>query len=286
MILVMGATGTVGGEVVRQLVTTGEHPRVFVRDRNKAGQRLGEQVEHVAGDLDRPKTIDAALAGVDRVFLLTTQSRRQPDWEREVIQAATRAGVSHLVKLSVFRADGHSPLRIARQHHLAERVLEQSGLVATILRPVFFMQNLLGMVRDGTISTAAGNGRVAMVDARDIAAVAVAALTGHGHEGKIYTLTGPQALSFDDVARILSQQTGRQIRHVRVSPDAVRAALLAMGVAAWFADDMAKLHSMLAAGYEDVVTDDVRAVTGTPPRTLAQFAGDFAGVFTGQPRGG
>jgi uncharacterized protein YbjT (DUF2867 family) len=134
MILVMGATGTVGGEVVRQLVTRGERPRVFVRDRNKAGQRLGEQVEHVAGDLDRPETIEAALAGVNRVFLLTTQSRRQPDWEREVIQAATRAGGSHLVKLSVFRADGHSPLRIARQHHRAERVLEQSGLVATILR--------------------------------------------------------------------------------------------------------------------------------------------------------
>ncbi len=228
------------------------------------------------------------------MFLLTTQSSQQPDWEQGVIQAATRAGVSHLVKLSVFRADEQSPLQIARQHGQAERALARSGLAYTVLRPVFVMQNLLGMVRGGTIAAAAaattttttttGDGRVAMVDARDTAAVAVAALTSHGHAGKVNTLTGPQALSFDEVARIVSQQTGRQFRHVRVSPDAVRDALQARGVAAWFAADMAKLQTMLAAGYEEVVTDDIRSVTGSPPRTLAQFAADFTGALTGQPQ--
>ena len=219
------------------------------------------------------------------MFLLTTQSSQQPDWEQGVIQAATRAGVSHLVKLSVFRADEQSPLQIARQHGQAERALARSGLAYTVLRPVFVMQNLLGMVRGGTIATTtAGDGRVAMVDARDTAAVAVAALTSHGHAGKVNTLTGPQALSFDEVARIVSQQTGRQFRHVRVSPDAVRDALQARGVAAWFAADMAKLQTMLAAGYEEVVTDDIRSVTGSPPRTLAQFAADFTGALTGQPQ--
>ena len=171
MILVIGATGTVGSEVVRQLVATGERPRALVRDPATARQRLGDQVEHVVGDLDRPETIAAALAGVDRVFLLTTQSSRQPEWERAVIGAAARAGVGQLVKLSVFRADEQSPLQVARQHGKAEQVLAQSGLAATILRPVFFMQNLLAMVHDGAIATAAGDGRVAMVDARDIAAV-------------------------------------------------------------------------------------------------------------------
>ena len=285
MILVIGATGTVGSEVVRQLVATGERPRALVRDPATARQRLGDQVEQVVGDLDRPETIAAALAGVDRVFLLTTQSSRQPEWERAVIGAAARAGVGQLVKLSVFRADEQSPLQVARQHGQAERVLAQSGLAATILRPVFFMQNLLAMIHDGAIATAAGDGRVAMVDARDIAAVAVATLTGGGHAGKTYTLTGPQALSFYQVASILSRQTGRPLRHVRVPPDKVRVALQGRGVAAWYADDMAKLHSMLAVGYEEVVTDDIHRVTGRPPRTLAQFAGDHAGVLTRPPAG-
>lgn len=285
MILVTGATGTVGSEVVRQLVATGERPRALVRDPATARQRLGDQVEHVVGDLDRPETIAAALAGVDRVFLLTTQSSRQPEWERAVIGAAARTGVGQLVKLSVFRANEQSPLQVARQHGQAERVLAQSGLAATILRPVFFMQNLLAMVHDGAIATAAGDGRVAMVDARDIAAVAVATLTGGGHAGKTYTLTGPEALSFYQVASVLSRQTGRPLRHVRVPPDKVRVALQGRGVAAWFADDMAKLHSMLAVGYEEVVTDDIHRVTGRPPRTLAQFAGDHAGVLTRPPAG-
>ena len=285
MILVIGATGTVGSEVVRQLVATGERPRALVRDPATARQRLGDQVEYVVGDLDRPETIAAALAGVDRVFLLTTQSSRQPEWERAVIGAAARAGVGQLVKLSVFRANEQSPLQVARQHGQAERVLAQSGLAATILRPVFFMQNLLAMVHDGAIATAAGDGRVAMVDARDLAAVAVATLTGGGHAGKTYTLTGPEALSFYQVASVLSRQTGRPLRHVRVPPDKVRVALQGRGVAAWFADDMAKLHSMLAVGYEEVVTDDIHRVTGRPPRTLAQFAGDHAGVLTRPPAG-
>ena len=285
MILVIGATGTVGSEVVRQLVATGERPRALVRDPATARQRLGDQVERVVGDLDRPETIAAALAGVDRVFLLTTQSSRQPEWERAVIGPAARTGVGQLVKLSVFRANEQSPLQVARQHGQAERVLAQSGLAATILRPVFFMQNLLAMVHDGAIATAAGDGRVAMVDARDIAAVAVATLTGGGHAGKTYTLTGPQALSFYQVASVLSRQTGRPLRHVRVPPDKVRVALQGRGVAAWYADDMARLHSMLAVGYEEVVTDDIHRVTGHPPRTLAQFAGDHAGVLTRPPTG-
>jgi uncharacterized protein YbjT (DUF2867 family) len=144
------------------------------------------------------------------------------------------------------------------------------------------MQNLIGMVREGAIHTAAGEGRVAMVDARDVAAVSVDALTNCRCEGKTYTLTGPQALSFDEVAEILSEQTGKRIRHVRVAPDDVRNALRRGGVEAWFAEDMAKLQSMLAAGYEDLVTDDVRSVTGTSPCTLVEFGRDFADRFQAQ----
>jgi uncharacterized protein YbjT (DUF2867 family) len=275
-ILLIGATGRIGSEVVRQLAAADERPRIFVRDSAAASQRFGERVHPIDGDLDQPETIEAALAGVDRVFLLTTQSSHQPSWERAVIRAAARSGVDHVVKLSVFRADEHSPLQIARQHWQTEQELVQSGLAATILRPVFFIQNLLAMVRGDAIATAAGDGRVAMIDVRDIAAVAVAALTRPGHAGKTYTLTGPEALSFDDVASILSHQAGRQISHVRRPADAVSTSLQASGVPAWFANDMAHLQSMLADGYEDVVTDDVHTVTGRSPHTLTQVAPDLA----------
>jgi uncharacterized protein YbjT (DUF2867 family) len=281
MVLVTGATGTIGSEVFRRLVAAGARPRALARDPRIARATLGPAAEHVIGDLDRPESVEAALAGADRVFLLTRQSSRQTDQERTVIEAAVRSGARHLVKLSVFRADERSPLRIARQHRETERALEESGLAYTIVRPVFLMQNLLGMAGAGAIHTAAGDGRVAMVDARDVAAVAVDALTSHGSDGKTYTLTGPEALSFDDVSEILSQQTGRPIRHVRVAPEAVRDALERGGIEPWFAEDMAHLHGMLAAGYEDLVTDDVRTVTGTSPSTLAEFARSFADRFVG-----
>jgi uncharacterized protein YbjT (DUF2867 family) len=281
MILVTGATGTIGREVFRRLAAAGERPRAFVRDPRTARARLGDTVDHVVGDLDRPESLEAALAGVDRVFLLTRQSSRQPQQERNVIDAAARSDVRRLVKLSVFRADDRSPLQIARQHRDTERAVERSGLAYTHVRPVFLMQNLLGMVHDGAIHIAAGDGRVAMVDARDVAAVAVAALTSRRYDGQTYTLTGPQSLSFDEVAEILSKQTGTPIRHLRVAPEDVRNALERAGVDRWFAEDMATLHRMLAVGYEDLVTDDVCTATGTAPGTLAEFARDFADHFTG-----
>jgi uncharacterized protein YbjT (DUF2867 family) len=267
--------------VFRRLAAAGEQPRAFVRDPQIARTRLGDAAEHVVGDLDRPESLQAALAGVDRVFLLTRQSSRQPQQERSVIDAAARSGARRLVKLSVFRADDRPPLQIARQHRHTERAVERSGLAYTHVRPVFLMQNLLGMVRDGAIRTAAGDGRVAMVDARDVAAVTVAALTGRRCDGNTDTLTGPQPLSFDEVAEILSEHTGTRIRHLRVAPEDVHNALERSGVERWFAEDMATLHGMLAAGYEDLVTDDVRMATGTAPGTLAEFAHDFADHLTG-----
>jgi uncharacterized protein YbjT (DUF2867 family) len=199
MIMVFGATGTIGGQVYRRLATAGERPRAFVRHPEAARAGLGEGAEHVVGDLDRPETVAAGLAGVERVFLVTRQTSRQLQQERNAIDAVARSGARELVKLPVFRADERSPLQIARQHREAERAVEQSGLPHTIVRPVFLMQNLIGMVRDGAIHTSAEDGRVAMVDARDVAAVAVGALTRRTSEGKTYTLTGPEPLSFDEV---------------------------------------------------------------------------------------
>jgi uncharacterized protein YbjT (DUF2867 family) len=281
-ILVVGATGTVGREVVRRLSAAGVRPLALIHT-GRSGPVPGDPLDRVSADLDRPATVEAALAGVDRLFLLTRQTGRQLAQEQTVIAAAARAGVGRVVKLSVFRAEERSPLQIARQHGQAERVLQDSGLQHTVLRPVFFMQNLLGMVRDGTIATAAQDGRVAMIDARDIAAAAVAALTTVPAEGRVYTLTGPEAVSFDHVADVLGRQADQALRHVRVPAEAVSERLRGAGAEAWFAADMAALHGMLADGYEDVITPDVSALTGAPATPLARFAADFSARLTAAP---
>ena len=276
MIAITGATGTVGAEVVRQLVALGDRPRVLVRNVAASTALFGDNAEHVAVDLDQDATLGRALDGADRVFILTRQSLRQPDQERSIVEHAVRAGVAHLVKVSVFAADEQSPLRIAQQHGQIEHVLQGSGIPATILRPTYFMQNLLRAVRAGELRSGVGSGRVAMVDARDVAAAAVAALTGPVGRNTTYTLTGPRALSFDDVADVLTDATGRPVRHRPAAPEGIRAATLRGGYEAWFGDDMARLHALLADGYEDIVTDGVVAATGTAPRALDEFARDFA----------
>jgi uncharacterized protein YbjT (DUF2867 family) len=281
-IMVVGATGTVGREVVRRLGEVGARPLALVRT-GGSGPAFGGRIARVSADLDRPETVDAALDGVDRLFLLTRQTSRQLAQEQTVITAAARAGVGRVVKLSVFRADDRSPLQIARRHRQVERLLQDSGLLHTVLRPVFFMQNLFAMVRDDTIATAARDGRVAMIDVRDIAAAAVAALTTVPAEGRVYTLTGRDAISFDQVADVVGQRTGRVVRHIRVPAEAVCERLRAAGAEAWFAEDMAALHGMLADGYEDVVTSDTSALTGAPATTLDRFAADFCARFAPLP---
>ena len=280
MILVTGATGTVGSEVVRQLIAADQRPRALVRSVEAARQRLGEQVDLAVGDLDQPGTLGRALDGAGRVFLITVPGPRQLGQERAVIEAAGRAGVVQVVRLSRVGAGGRSPLRVARFHGQAERQLQNSGLAATILRPPMFMQNLLFMVHSGAISSAIGDGKVAMVDARDVASVAVTALTTGGHAGKTYVVTGPQAVGLADAVELLSRQLGRQIRYERLAPGDVRDRFLGMGVDPWLADDAATLDGLLAVGHDEPVSDDIRKVTGRPPRTLEAFVRDFAVAFS------
>ena len=166
-ILVVGSTGTIGQEVVHRPRAAHVRPIAMLRA-GRGGPQHGDRMDQVTADLDRPATVEAALDGVDRLFLLTRQTSRQLAQEKAVIAAAARAGVGRVVKLSVFQADERSPLQIARQHRQAERFLQDSGLQHTVLRPVFFMQNLFPMVRNGAIPTAARDGRVGMIDARDI----------------------------------------------------------------------------------------------------------------------
>jgi uncharacterized protein YbjT (DUF2867 family) len=287
MILVTGATGHIGSELVRLLADQGVPARALVHSPDKAApiQRLG--LETAVGDYQQPDTLDAAMKGCDQLFLLSPPTPRQPQQEQQVIDAARRAGVEHVVKQSVPWAGPDAPLVFSRWHGQVEQHLAQSGLAYTLLRPNNFIQNFLMSAQQvadqGILYGMFGDGRIAFVDTRDIAAVAAELLTNPGHQGASYTLTGPEALTAAEVAERLSAATGRQVRYVDVGPDAFRQALAGAGMPGWLVDGVVEGNTMLAAGHAATVTDEVARLTGRPPRTFAQFAADHQVAFGGQP---
>jgi len=285
MILILGATGLVGGATVRQLTALGVPVRALVRSPEKAAAVAAPGVETVLGDLAQPASLDAALRGMRRALLISPHHPRQVELQGNFVEAARRASAVHVVKLSGLGTALDSPLQSGRWHAQTEKHLEDSGLPFTHLRPLFFMQNILrsapAIATHGVLAAAIQEGRVAMVDARDVAAVAVAALTTDGHTGKAYTITGPEALSFREVADKLSTTTGKPITYQDVSLTAMRQDLLATGLPAWLVEVRIEFATVLRAGHAATVTDSVKAVTGKPPRTFDAFAQEHTALFQG-----
>lgn len=280
MILVTGATGKTGRHLTGELVRRGEPVRAFVRDPAAAAAVLGPRVELVTGDLDWTDTLEAAMGGVDRLYLLGPPSPRLAEVEAGVVEAARRAGVRHIVKHSAIDAGPAARSSMARMHAASERVLAASGLDHTILRGSMFMQNFLLFAESiavaGEIRAPMRNGRCAFVDCADLAAVAAAVLTEDGHHGRTYIVTGPEALSAIDVAVRLSAALDRPVRYVDCPPAEVRAILHGQGSPEWMVADMLASIETLAAGEVDEVTDVVERVARRLPLTFAKFARDVA----------
>jgi uncharacterized protein YbjT (DUF2867 family) len=285
MILVTGATGNNGTEIVKRLAAKAQvQVRAMVRNPDRASAIALPQVEIVEGDFDRPATLLGALAGVERAFLLTPSSERAQSQQIAFIDAALQSGVTHIVKLSQFAADAHSPVRFLRYHAAVEAALQASGIAYTLLRPNLYMQGLLNF--RSTIATqnafyaAAGDAKVSAVDVRDIADVAVAALTESGHEGKIYELTGPQALTHAEMAEGLSEALGRRVEFVDIPPEAMREALVGVGLPVWQADGLVEDYAHYRRGEAAAVTSGVRDAIGKEPRSFDEFARDYAAMFS------
>lgn len=286
MILITGATGTNGREVVKQLTEVDKPVRVLVRDANKAKSLFAPQVAIVVGDLEQPETLKAALEGVERALLIPANSPNQLHQERNFIEAAQRAKVQHLVKFSALGADiPDSPVSLLRWHAESEQILRGSGIPFTIIRPTTFMQNMLGSAStiksEGKFYMAVGDARVAQVDARDIAAVIITALTQSGHEGKIYTVTGSEALTYTEVAEKLSSVLCKQISCVNISLPEWNQALVSAGMPQWFADAMVGLQEHVTKPIGSQVTNTIAEVTKQQPITFDQFAKDYAAAFRG-----
>ncbi|HZE89355.1 MAG TPA: SDR family oxidoreductase [Verrucomicrobiae bacterium] len=284
MILVTGATGNTGMEVVRQVTARGGRVRALVRSPEKAVTVTGGGgIETAAGDLAHPETLARALAGIEKVFLLSTGDPRQVELQGNLVVAAKKSGVKHIVKMSALGAALNSPSALARWHAQTENQIEKSGMAFTHLRPHFFMQNVLmfapTIAKDGSMYAPMRDGRIGLVDTRDIAAVAAVALTGPGHEGKAYDITGPEALSFADLAAKVGAATGRSVKYVDVPPAAAKQAMLGMGMKEWMADNMIAIYGGFAEGHAAAVTDIVPRVTGRPGRTFDQFVKEYAHAF-------
>jgi uncharacterized protein YbjT (DUF2867 family) len=282
VILVTGATGKVGQEVVRQLATAGVPARALVRDPTRASSIRIPGIEIVVGDLARPETLPPAFAGVERVFLLTPAAPDQVELQSNALEAARRAGALRIVKLSV--AGGpDSGTQIGRWHWATEKQIEASGLGFTFLRPTLYMQQMISyapsIAATGAFSAPMGAGEIAVVDTRDVASVAVTVLTEDDHDRRIYDLTGPEALSYDRMADAISDAIGKKVVYAHVPPEYTRKQMLADGLPRWLADDMLVLAASFRDGYGATVTATVAEVTKHPPRSFRQFARDYAHVF-------
>ncbi len=282
MILVTGATGKVGQEVVRQLAAAGVPARALVREPTRASHIRIPGIEIVVGDLARPESLPPAFAGVDRVFLLTPAAPDQVELQSNALEAGRLAGAHRIVKVSV--AGGpDAGTQIGRWHWATEKQIEASGLDFTFLRPTLYMQQMLAyapsIAATGTFSETMGVGEVALVDTRDVAAVAVVALTEEGHDRRIYDLTGPEALSYDAMADAISAAIGRRVAYAHIPPEYARKQMLADGLPRWLVDDMIVLTASFREGYGAGVTHTVAEVTKQKPRTFQQFARDYARVF-------
>jgi len=282
-VLVTAATGTVGAHVVHALQERGVPVRAFVRDRGRAAARLGPGVELVAGDFADRGSLDRALHGVQRLYLACGNVPGQLAHERRVIDAARAAGVERVVKLS---GPSVAPsLLFERWHAELERELHDSGLPAVVLRPSSFMTNLLAsaeaVAQTGRLFAPAGGAVISFVDPRDVGEAAAAALTARDRPAGVQALTGPEALSFAQVAHELSVATGRRVEYVDIPGEAALEALTGAGLPPAVAEFVVGMFAAQRAGAMAHMTDAVERLTGRPPRPFAQFAREHAATFGG-----
>ncbi|MEU4231631.1 SDR family oxidoreductase [Nonomuraea sp. NPDC026600] len=285
-VLITGATGTVSTALMKALDGAEVDLRALVREESRADGLRERGAEVVVGDLDDARSLPPAFEGVQDLWLLTPNGPRAPEHNMNAVWAARQAGVERVVRLSVVGAAHDAPNRSGRLHALSDRETERCGLRWTILRPHWFMQNLLNEAGDisatGTFSLNLASARIGMIDVRDIAECAARVLLDDPdrHHGETYTLTGPRSLTFDEVADQLGHALGRSITYLPVSDDAKRKTLLGYGVPAWIVDMLEEYARAYASGWGDLTTDTVAGLLGHPPRDLADFARDHAAAFT------
>jgi len=293
-ILVTGATGTVGSEVVKQLALSSSSIdkkiiRAGVHSLNKVDKlKQYKLVEIVNMDYYKSETITTALQNIDKLFWLTPLTLNTTQISSNLVKEAQKTDIKHIVKLSVMGADFETATTIARLHRQEEKIIEESGIPYTFLRPVGFMQNFINFFgqtikNQNAFYLPAGDGKVSFVDVRDIAAVAVKTLVANDndnqHIGKAYVITGDELLTYKQAAEIISKELGKKINYVHISDEDDRKAMNGIGMEDWLIDGMMELYSIIKDGHAAQITNTVEQIVGKKPISFSQFAKEYAEFF-------
>jgi uncharacterized protein YbjT (DUF2867 family) len=273
----------IGSLLTGALVARGVEFSVMLRPGDSGDRIAGKPgVTSIEGDFDDPASLRSALEGVDRAFLLTNSTEHTEAQQIAFVEAAQAQRVGHLVKLSQLAADQQSPVRFLRYHAAVEAALTNSTVGWTFVRPNLILQAYLAFapaIAHGALAAPIGDAAVSVVDARDIAAVAAAALTEDGHVGKTYTVTGPAAVSHADIATALGNAIGRRVRFESIPPKEFIAMVTDAGMPQWQAEGLAEDYAHYDRGEAGAVSPDVERVTGTNARSVHDFANDYADAF-------
>ena len=292
MVLVTGATGNVGKEIVKQLVSSVSSSvqiRAAVHSQNSANKlaQYAKTVEIVTMDYNKPETVAAALHNVSTLYLLTLPSLHMSDTSLKVISEAKKQGVEYIVKQSVFGADAEPGILIGRLHRQEEKIIEESGIAYTFMRPSAFMQNLVNyfgytIKTQNAIFLPAGEGKVSFVDARDIAAVAAKLLLrthGTQYDNRAVVVTGSEALSYGQCAEVISKQADRQTAYIDITEDDARKGLKAMGTEDWLIEAILEEFRQTKLGNRSKTINTMEEILGRKPNSFENFVKDYANAF-------
>jgi len=282
MITVFGATGTTGAPLVETLLAKGAGVRAVTSDPAKIDGLKAKGCEAVTASFADPAALEQACAGAEKIYLVSPAHLDMRQWKANAIAAAKAAGVKHVVLATGLGASPKAGLTFGKWHSESQELLKESGLDWTFVQPTYFIQNLMwqadNIAKDGVYYDDLG-GPVSWIDARDIADVAAEALTGADHAGKGYGVTGPEALTGDEIAAVLSEVTGKPITSATLSADEAKAAMVAGGMQDEVAAAMVELASIAPKGYLGGIETTVSDVLGRPARSFRDFVTENRDAF-------
>ncbi|MCH8903760.1 MAG: SDR family oxidoreductase [Bacteroidetes bacterium] len=274
-ILVTGATGNIAGLVIPELIKQGATVKAFVHDASKAEKIKEAGAEIIEGEYSDQDALNSAAEGVDAVLSITPPNPDAVSQAANIIEAAKKSGSPFFLRCSAIGAAADAPTENGKFHFETDEAVIASGLTYTILRPHFFMQNTFmsvdSIMSEGNMYLGMGEGKLGMIDVRDIADCCVKILLEGGHDSKIYTPTGPDSISFSEIAKIIGEGIKKEVTYVPVTYEDVRKAILDMGWGEWGAKVMADYSKAYSEGWGDFTTDDVETITGNKSRSYKQF---------------
>ena len=284
-LLITGASGNIGTQLIKLVTNKGHQVTALLHrsEESKVAILTDQQVKVVYGDLNDVESLNKALSGIDKAYMLIPSVPNMVQLASNFIAAAKNQKVKHIVKQSVLGADVNATVDIPKFHAISDEELKKSGIAYTIIQPSGFMQNFIGSADNVKKANALylnyGEGKFSAVDVRDIAAATASVLLSSGHENKAYSITGAEAISSQQVAEAIGRAIDRKISYYAVSDADAKKAMLDMGMNEWFVDNLVGFGKIYANNWAGYVSGDVEKLTGSKPISIQQFATDFSTFF-------